>query len=66
MNYAQIFKKHPEEIIEALKAIENVTDELSHTSMSERARRKWDIIHRHIMKSAAICWLVNKKPDKSE
>ncbi len=66
MNYAQIFKEHPEEIIIALKAIENVTDELSHASMSERARRKWDIIHRHIMKSAAICWLVNKKPGSSK
>ncbi len=61
MNYAQVFKKHPEEIIKALKAIENVTDELSRASMSEKARMKWNIIHKHIMKSAAICWLLNKK-----
>jgi Skp family chaperone for outer membrane proteins len=66
MNYAQIFKKHPEEIEKALKAIEVVTDELSRKSFSEKARKKWDIVHRHIMKSAAICWLVNKKPDRTE
>ncbi|HYF02425.1 MAG TPA: hypothetical protein VEC36_03550 [Patescibacteria group bacterium] len=64
MNYAQIFKKNPNEIIQALNAIEQVTDELSRASMSERVRQKWDIIHKHLLKTCAICWLLERKSGK--